>query len=109
MIGIGVLFAVPGFLVFGTAELTRPLPRKELWSILGFTVVFLAVALTSPFLHSPAKLDPQTHGMSYAMVLVVAAVWIWWMWAIYRRWQHEKVKVDAQACVDPLESVNKGG
>jgi hypothetical protein len=93
VIGSAVLFSVPWLLLMGRAELTKPIPRNEWWWTIALIVIFLAVVLTLPFLHLPVTHDAVTHGLSHPVV--VAALWIFWMWAIYRRWQNENGKADA--------------
>ncbi len=74
----------------GRAELTRPIPRNEWWLTFLVVGIFLAVMLTLPFLHLHATHDAVVHGMRHPAV--VAALWILWMWPIYRRWQKKERK-----------------
>jgi hypothetical protein len=79
----------------GREELTRPIPRAKRWLTFLLVGIFLAVMLTLPFVHLPATHDAVTHGMSHPVV--VTASWILWMWAIYRCWQREKGKANAES------------
>jgi prepilin signal peptidase PulO-like enzyme (type II secretory pathway) len=82
---VGLLSGVAWLLLTGFSELIRPIPPRELWPTFVVGGVFLAVALTSPFLH----LHTTTQN---AVVRAIAslAFWLFWMWAIHRRWQKEK-------------------
>ncbi|HEV2328306.1 MAG TPA: hypothetical protein VGY56_05910 [Verrucomicrobiae bacterium] len=89
--GIVALSAVAWLLLMGRSELTKPIPRKELWPTFLVIGIFLAALLTLPFLHlSPL---PEPHGGIRTVFAV--ATWVLWMCAIYYRWRRERRKVDA--------------
>jgi predicted lysophospholipase L1 biosynthesis ABC-type transport system permease subunit len=89
--GIVVLWALAWLLLMGRSELTKPIPRKELWPTFLGIGVFLAVLLTLPFLHLPSL--PEPHGIIRAMFAV--AMWVLWMFVVYHRWRRERRKADA--------------
>lgn len=91
IMGIAALWLVAWLLLMGRSELTKPIPRKELWSGLLVTGILLAVLLTLPFLHlSPL---PEIHGIIRTVLTV--SMWVLWLFAIYCRWRREKEKADA--------------
>jgi hypothetical protein len=90
VINSAMLFSISWLLIVGREELTRPIPRNEKWPTLIVIGIFLAVMLTLPFLHLPTMRNELANGFSNPVV--VAALWISWMWVIYRRWQREKLK-----------------
>lgn len=97
---IGLATAVPGaaglwgiswLLLVAPGDLTRPIPRSERWWTFLLVGLLLAVLLTLPFLHlhlPPAPTQP-------ARVAVAVPIWLFWLWAINRRWQREKGNVAA--------------
>jgi hypothetical protein len=90
LIGSGMLFWVSWLFVMGRERLTRPIPRNERWLTLLVIGIFLAVMLTLPFLHLSAAQSAVKHGMSHPVI--VAALWMIWMWVIYHGWQRERLK-----------------
>lgn len=91
--GSEVLFSVSWLLLMGRAELTRPIPHKERrWTIIVVGVL-VALLLTLPFLNLPVARDEGPHGLNHPVV--VGALWVLWMFGIYRRWQREKGLADA--------------
>ncbi|HTB82790.1 MAG TPA: hypothetical protein VK742_03980 [Candidatus Sulfotelmatobacter sp.] len=89
--GSTVLFCVSWILLVPHGELTRPIPRSEWWSTLCMVGGLVAVLLTLPFLHLHSPSAPSAS----ARFAVAVALWLVYMWAIYRRWQREKGKADA--------------
>jgi hypothetical protein len=88
--GIPVLWVVAWLLLMGRSELTKPIPRKELWVGLAIFVVFLGLIATLDILHLH---EAQPHGV--VRIALATAIWVVWMFAIYYRWRREKVKADA--------------
>src|SRR5438045_2262704 len=85
--GIQVLWVLAWLLLMRCSELTKPIPRKELWvGIVGF-VVFLGLIATLDILRLP-----KPHGV--VRIVLATAIWGGWMFAIYYRWRREKGKVD---------------
>ena len=92
VIGSTLLFLIVWLLLISRAELTQPIPRSE-WRSTFITIgILLAVLLTLPFLRLPAAHKAVADGMGHPVI--VAALWLLWMWGIYCRWQREKRKVE---------------
>jgi hypothetical protein len=91
-----VLWVFAWLLLVPRGELTRPIPSKELkWTFLGigiFVAFVLTFVLASAFLHW--RPTPNVKVCHVAGV----ALWILWWFAIYRRWQAEKIKAKADRC-----------
>jgi hypothetical protein len=85
------LWWVAWLLLMGRSELTKPIEpasRRELWIGILVFVVFISLIVTLNILHLP---KPN----ATVRLVLAAAMWILWMWGIYRRWQREKGKADA--------------
>jgi predicted lysophospholipase L1 biosynthesis ABC-type transport system permease subunit len=89
--GIVVLWAIAWLLLMGRSELTKPIPRKELWTTFLGIGIFLAVLLTLPFLHLPPLPEPR----GIIRVVFAVTMWVLWMFVIYYRWRRERRKADA--------------
>ncbi len=95
---IGLFFGIPGLpalwtlawlLLMGRSELTKPIPREELWPGLLVTGILLAALITFPFLHLSRL--PEPHGA--VRLALAGAIWVGWMFAIYCRWQKQRGEV----------------
>jgi hypothetical protein len=93
-----VLFSVPWLLMLRKGALTQPIPRKHWFGVFVMVGTFVAVMLTLAmlpiFLHRP-YVEYKPAQPSIGRSAAAAAMWILWMWMIYRRWQMEKTKVEA--------------
>lgn len=85
---ISSLWWVAWLFLMGRSELTKPLPRTQLWVMILTLIVFIGLIVTLKFLHLP---EPNTA----IRAIFASAFWILWMWAIYRHWQREKGQADA--------------
>lgn len=85
---MAALWPVTALLLMETSELTKPIPRYELWPVLLVTGVLLAVLLALPFLHLSRA--PEPHGV--VRTVLAALMWIAWLFAVYSTWRREKGK-----------------
>lgn len=76
---------VAWLLLDGFAPLLRPIPSRELLIVLLVVGAFLALALSAPFLQLHAD-QPSRVARAIASTLL----WLFWLWAISRRWQKTK-------------------
>lgn len=89
--GLVFLSSVVWLLGIGREELTKPIPRKELWLTFLTIGILLTVLLTLPFLHLSHLPEPR----GIIRGIVAAALSVLWMWAIYYRWRQERRKANA--------------
>jgi protein-S-isoprenylcysteine O-methyltransferase Ste14 len=93
-----VCFSLAWLLLIGRSELTRPIPQRERWQaimVVGvFVVLVLLSVLFSVLFPSRSDIAEAVKSVMYHPAFVLF-LWIFWLWAIYRRWQHVKV-ADAQ-------------
>ncbi|MGA2788753.1 MAG: hypothetical protein ABSF60_14630 [Verrucomicrobiota bacterium] len=86
-----LLWCVAWLLLMGRSELTKPIEpasRRELLVGIVIFIIFLSLVVTLDVLHLP---EPPAK----VRLVLAAALWILWMWGIFRRWQREKGKADA--------------
>ena len=89
---IAIGFSVATLLCQGRAELTRPIPRRELWPTVAIIGAFIAVVITMPFVKMLSEGDSILKVLSHPEI--VAAIWALWLWAIYKSWRREKGAAD---------------
>jgi hypothetical protein len=81
-IGLATIFYMP------RSELYDSVPRRELWTLLGVLVLFVAACVALKFLvpNSTAKSVERV----FRHPVIVLPMWILMMWGLHRHWKQQK-------------------
>ena len=91
--GSGALFGLATFIFMPRSELTRPVPRHELWLSFGVLVGLIALIVAAKYFVPRSASDVMERIISHPAVL--APLWLLTLWALFRNWQRQKRRVDA--------------
>jgi hypothetical protein len=89
----GILFGLATVFFMPRSELTKPIPRRELWVMLGVLFAFIAVMVAA------RHFLPSSTGDTVRRVIChpafVVPFWLFMMWGLFRHYQRQKGGVDA--------------
>jgi len=89
----GVLFGLAVIFFMPRSELTEPIPRHELWGMLGLLVALIAAAVAAKYvLPSPAA-DMIKRVLSHPAFVV--PLWLFMLWGLFRHWQRQRGATNA--------------
>jgi hypothetical protein len=88
----GMLFALATVFFMPRSELTRPIPRRELWLTFGVLALFIGVIGAANFIVSKSASDVMQRIICHPAVVV--PLWILMLWGLFRHWQRQRVEVD---------------
>jgi hypothetical protein len=91
--GVGMCFGLATIFFMPRSELYGPIPRRELWTFLGFVVLFVAVIVVCKIL------VPSTAAISVERVFrhpaIVFPMWLLMLWGLHRHWQKQKLESES--------------
>ena len=82
LFGLALLFWMP------RSELTRPIPRPELWGMLGVLITLIAVTIAAKYVLPSSGADVTKRVLSHPAFVV--PFWLFVMWGLFRQWQMQK-------------------
>jgi uncharacterized membrane protein YccC len=85
--GLALLFWMP------RSELTRPIPRPELWGTLGVLVALIAAAIAAKYVLPSSAADVMKRVLSHPALLV--PFWFFVMWGLFRQWRIQRGAANA--------------
>ena len=89
----GVVFGLATVFFMPRSELTRPIPRRELWLTFGILLVLIVVIIaTKNFVPSSAS---ELMERLICHPAVVVPLWLLMLWGLLRHWQRQRGEVDA--------------
>jgi|SRR5690348_7198356 len=89
----GVLFALATVFFMPRSELTRPIPRRELWLTFGVLILLIALIVAAKFLIPKSAADMMERIIRHPAVVV--PLWMLMLWGLFRHWQRQRGAVDA--------------
>jgi hypothetical protein len=89
----GVLFALATVFFMPRSELTRPIPRRELWLTFGALVLLITLIVAAKFFIPKSASDVMEKIISDPAVVV--PLWLLMLWGLFRHWQRQKGEADA--------------
>jgi hypothetical protein len=87
LFGLAVLFFMP------RSELTKPIPRRELWAMFGVILALIASSFAAKYVlpSSAAALVRRV----VAHPAFVVPLWLLMLWGLFRHWQRQRGAANA--------------
>ena len=88
-----VLFGFAVVLAMPRAELSAPIPRRELWAILGLTFAVVAVLLAAKYIIPSSAAAVVERAASHPAFVV--PFWLFTMWGLFSQWHRQNGAANA--------------
>jgi hypothetical protein len=75
------------------SELTEPIPRRELWGMLGILVGLIAAAVAAKYVLPSSGADVIKGVFSHPAFVV--PLWLFMLWGLFRHWQRQRGPANA--------------
>ena len=89
----GFLFCLATVFYMPRSELYQPVPRRELWLMLGVLSALIAASLAAKYFLPRSAADTVRRVICHPAFVV--PVWLFMMWGLFRHYQRQKGGVDA--------------
>jgi hypothetical protein len=87
LFGLAVIFFMP------RSELTEPIPRREVWGMLGILVALIAAAVSAKYVLPSSAADVIKRVLSHPAFVV--PLWLFMLWGLFRHWQRQRGAINA--------------
>ena len=87
-----MLFGAATVFFMPRSELTQPIPRRELWAMLGVLLALIAASVAAKYLLPSSAGDVVWRVICHPAFIV--PLWLFMMWGLFRHYQRQRDGVD---------------